>query len=277
VTFETSYLLYVIFALGAAAVLLLLPRSQRSLSMAGELLGLAALAALVVTLAMRVAPPGMNVPFYVFAILALIAASRVITHPRPVYSAVYLIVVVICVAAMVLLTGAEFLAVALVIVYAGAILVTYVFVIMLAQQAGSPAYDRRAREPLAATFVGFLLMAALAGQLVHRPARAESSEDGASGTKVVPVFQLLDGESPDFVDVPAYAEAPSHEAGPVQSNTRNVGLVVATKYVVALELAGVLLLVAMIGAIALSKKRVPSDQVTRPRELGRVGKEVEPF
>ncbi len=58
------------------------------------------------------------------------------------------------------------LAAALLIIYAGAILVTYVFVIMLAQQPSAPAWDTEAREPLFAVLAGFLLIAALAGVMV---------------------------------------------------------------------------------------------------------------
>ena len=56
-------------------------------------------------------------------------------HPRPVYSAVYFVLVVLATTGLCVLAAAEFLAAALVIVYGGAIMVTYIFVIMLAQQA----------------------------------------------------------------------------------------------------------------------------------------------
>jgi len=57
-----------------------------------------------------------------------------------------------------------------------------------------------------------------------------------------------------------------------------IGAEVTTKYVVALELSGVLLLISMVGAIALSRKPITSDVILSPhRTLGRIGKEVEPF
>jgi hypothetical protein len=61
-------------------------------------------------------------------------------------------------------------------------------------------------------------------------------------------------------------------------NTISIGAAVMTQHVVALELAGVLLLISMVGAIALSRKRITSDMIRTPhRALGNVGKEVEPF
>src|SRR4030095_6722893 len=82
--------------------------------------------------------PGPERPEFFFAVFSLIAiasAGRMITHNRPVYSALYFIMVVLSSAALFLMLQAEFMAFALVIVYAGAILITYMFVIMLAQQA----------------------------------------------------------------------------------------------------------------------------------------------
>ena len=98
----------------------------------------------------------------------MLGALRVITHPRPVYAALYFILTVLASAGLFLLLSAEFMAFALVIVYAGAILITYLFVIMLATQAPEEGheevlaeYDTAAREPIAATVVGFVLLGAL--------------------------------------------------------------------------------------------------------------------
>jgi len=256
VTASTVYILYFVFALGGAAVYLLLPQPERSKTMAGGVLGVAALAALIVLLAARVVTPTDTAPyFYLFAAIAVFAAARVITHTKPVYSALYFVLVVVAVAALLVLQQAEFLAVALIIIYAGAIIVTYLFVIMLAQRPEPPAYDIRAREPLLAVLVGFVLMAAVAGRAADLPVT----------------------KAPTTITVSTSAPtAPAVMAG--ESNTSSIGWLVMTRYVVALEIAGVLLLVAMIGAIALSKKKVPIDglgAIARP--LGQVGREVPPF
>jgi len=187
--------------------------------------------------------------------MAILAATRVITHPKPVYSAIYFVAVVIAVAALLVLQEAEFLAVALVIIYAGAILVTYLFVIMLAQQPGSPIYDRRTREPFLAVVVGFVLMAMIAGRAGELPARAAEKAILADGGR-----------------------NPATTASLLTGNTMAIGAAVTTKYVVALELSGILLLISMVGAIALSRKRLTSDVIRTPlRTLGQIGKEVEPF
>jgi NADH-quinone oxidoreductase subunit J len=245
-------MLYLIFTLGGVGLYFLLPNPGRSKTVAGAILGLSALAALLVLLIVRVTPGATTGYFYLFAAIALIAAVRVITHPRPVYSAVYFVLVVVAVAALLVLQGAEFLAIALIIIYAGAILVTYLFVIMLAQPTGSPAYDRRAREPFFTVLVGFILMGAVAGKAGDLPA----------------------GTQPPTVPVSSAESV----AGWPDGNTAAVGQDVMTKYVTALEIAGVLLLISMVGAIALARKRVPSEEVAPPeRPLGEVGKEVAPF
>ena len=66
-------------------------------------------------------------------------------------------------AGMLVMLEAEFMAFAMVIIYAGAILVTYVFVIMLASQSGEALSDRRARSPMAACLSGFLLLSTVSG------------------------------------------------------------------------------------------------------------------
>jgi NADH-quinone oxidoreductase subunit J len=248
-------LLYFIFALGGAGIYFLLPRGDRPKVVVGAILGLSAVIAFIIVLATHVMssdPAGGY--FYVFATIALVAAARVITHSKPVYSAVYFVLVVVAVAAMLVLLHAEFVAIALIIIYAGAIMVTYLFVIMLARQPGSPIYDRRAREPFLAVLAGFVLMAAVAGRAGDMPERADRN---------VPVTLTASDEP-----VPMLPD----------SNTLAVGATVMTKYVVALEIAGMLLLIAMVGAIALSKKKVPTDgHRPEPVTLGVVGKEVPPY
>lgn len=251
----TAYFLYAIFAVGGAGVYFLLPRTEKPKTVVGAGLGIAALLGLIALIATRIAAPEDSaVLFYLFSAIAVLAAVRVITHPRPVYSAVYFVLVVLAVAALLVLQEAEFLAVALVIIYAGAILVTYVFVIMLAQQPGSPVYDRRAREPFAAVLAGFVLMGAIAGRAADLP-------DPPQQTATVSLTQDQ-GES----------------AVTALGNTYVIGAAVMTKYVVALEISGVLLLVALVGALGMTRKKVPSETVrAAQRPLGEVGKDLEPY
>ena len=243
------YLIYGVFALGALGVYLLMPQPGRTTRTGGAIISVAALAGVLALCADRfLAPSGVNVLFYVAAAVALVSAVKMITHEKPVYSALYFVLVVLAVTPLLLLQAAEFLAVALVIVYAGAILVTYVFVIMLSQQSDQPIYDRRAREPLLAVFAGFVTMAAVAGQIDEVP--------GISGER------------------PAVTASEAASVG----NTTEVGAVMMEEYLVAFELAGVLLLIAMIGAIAVSRKQVPPDEtVSAAPPPGKIGREVPPF
>jgi NADH-quinone oxidoreductase subunit J len=252
----TAHLLYLVFALGGRGIYFLLPRAGRSKTLIGAVFGASAVAALLILLAVRVVSPDETTAYYyVFATIAVLAAARVITHPKPVYSAIYFVLVVVAVAALLVLQQAEFLAVALLIIYAGAILVTYLFVIMLAHQGGSPVYDRRSREPFLAVLAGFVLMAAIAGRAEDLPQAA-----GAVTARAT----LTSDSNP----------APERPVG----NTAAIGAAVMTRYVVVLEVAGVLLLVAMVGAIALSRKKVPVERfAARPKPIGQVGREVEPF
>ena len=261
-TSGVAYILYGLFALGGVGLYLALPRPEGAHSRAGAVIGVAAIVGLLVLLgADYVAPHSANVFFYLFSAVALLAAGRVVTHPKPVYSAVYFALLVLCVAVLLVIQRAEFLAVALVIIYAGAILVTYAFVIMLAQQAGGETADLKSREPLAAVLVSFVVMGALVGRiddlrtLPVAPARSDVVLQGTADVSLVAV-----GEEP-----------------PV-GNTIAVGRLMFGSFVVVIELAGLLLLVAMIGAIAMARKRVPLEEVgPPPPPLGQIGRQVPPF
>lgn len=247
-----ALLLYLVFAVGGVGLYLLLPKAGVSKTRAGMVIGLIAVTGFFTVLATQIISPDATTGyFYLFSIIAVLAAARVVTHPKPVYCAVYFVLVVIAVASLLVLLHAEFLAIALLIIYAGAILVTYLFVIMLAQQAGSPVYDLRSREPFWSVFAGFLLMAAIAGQ----------------------AGQMLDADPvvPQRPVLAASADQP-------QGNSVAIGELLMTKHLVALEIGGLLLLISMIGAIAMARKEVPTEVSEAPaKPLGQIGREVKPF
>lgn len=221
---------YLIPVLGALAIYLILPSERRAGRIAPLALGVVAIGAMVGVLARSLGHS--HVLFYLLAVLAVLAAARVVTHRKPVYSAVYFLLLVVSVAGIAVLLGAEFLAAALVIIYAGAILVTYAFVIMLAQGASPRIWDTEAREPLLAVLAGFVLIAALSGVMVN----AKGMEEAGAGIQAV-------------------------QAAAGSSNTLALGAELMTTYVVAFEAAGVLLLVGIIGGISLATRRLvdPSD------------------
>ena len=153
-------ILYSGCVLGAVALYLLLRPAPGAVKVIGILLGLGALGWIVKESAAAFGSPdeGAAEPFYVlFSLIAVASAVRMITHRRPVYSALYFVLVILSSAGLFLLLEAEFMAFALIIVYAGAVLITYLFVIMLAQQAPQAGqeeykadYDLVPREPAAA-------------------------------------------------------------------------------------------------------------------------------
>lgn len=99
--------------------------------------------------------------FYSFAGLAILGGGLLITQKNPVHAAISFALVVLSTCGLFLLLGAPFLTAATIVVYAGAIIVTFLFVIMLAQQSGVSAADQRSREPFLASLAGFVLLGAL--------------------------------------------------------------------------------------------------------------------
>ncbi len=168
-------ILYAGLALGAIGVAIAMPRKGTNPQVIGALLAGAGVGAVLIALAvvgLRSGEGAANIFFYVFAAIGLGSALRVITHQRPVYAALYFVLTILSSAGLFLLLAAEFMTFALIIIYAGAILITYLFVIMLATQAPSEEaiealsdYDAQSREPVISTVVGFALLAALVGML----------------------------------------------------------------------------------------------------------------
>ncbi|HEY2253965.1 MAG TPA: NADH-quinone oxidoreductase subunit J, partial [Planctomycetaceae bacterium] len=194
----------VILALGAAGVYLMLPRGPVSgLRWPRFLGGALATLALVLMITMAIQAPA-DAPrlentgktiiwpiedqpdvtcytFHFLAFVSLASAVMMITSRNPVYSALWFAMVLLANSGLFLLQKAEFLSAATVIVYAGAIVVTFLFVIMLAQPAGAARYDHHSREPLLVTLTGLLLASVLVGSL-HYSARFEDRDAGATRT-----------------------------------------------------------------------------------------------
>ncbi|MDP2143042.1 MAG: NADH-quinone oxidoreductase subunit J [Gallionella sp.] len=176
-----------------------------------------------------------TIVFYVFAALTLFAALRVITARNPVHAVMFLVLAFISSSGIWLLLEAEFLAITLVLVYVGAVMVLFLFVVMMLD-----INLVRLREG----FWRWLPFgAALAGLMVFQMVWVLGSTEIAGGV-----------------------EAVRHAAD--YSNTKELGRLIYTDYVYPFELAAVLLLIAMVAAIALtlrrrkdSKSQVVADQV----------------
>ena len=165
--------------------------------------------------------------FYVFAALAVAAGVMVVCSRNPVHSVLFLILAFFNAAGLFVLMGAEFLAMILVIVYVGAVAVLFLFVVMM--------LDIDFAD-LRSGFVRYLQVGALVGVILL----AELILD--IGSRVI---------APGMLGV----RVPSAAGGLALTNTRALGDILYTRYLFAFQAAGLILLVAMIGAIVLTLRR----------------------
>src|SRR6266481_3718483 len=151
--------------LGTIGVYLLLPRPRPYPALWGVTAsGLALLLCGFTLIRSGMAAPE-NLLFYCFSALAIGSGVMMITQKNPVHAALSFALVVLSTCGLFLLQAAPFLMAATIIIYAGAIVVTFLFVIMLAQQIGTSDADQRSREPLLSCVAGFVLLAAVLGLL----------------------------------------------------------------------------------------------------------------
>jgi NADH:ubiquinone oxidoreductase subunit 6 (subunit J) len=146
---------------GGAAVYLLLPRPKPYPVLWGAGLGLIALilAGVLLTRSGIVSPE--TILFWAFSAIGIVSGVLLVTQHNPARAALSFALVVLSTCGLFLLLAAPFLMAATTIIYAGAIIVTFLFVIMLAQQVGLSDADDRSREPLLASITGFVLLGAL--------------------------------------------------------------------------------------------------------------------
>ncbi|MCY2963497.1 MAG: NADH-quinone oxidoreductase subunit J [Planctomycetota bacterium] len=194
--------------------------------------------------------------FHALAFVSVACAVMMITSRNPVYSAIWFAMVLLSNSGLYLLPQAEFLAAATIIVYAGAIVVTFLFVIMLAQPNGAARYDRFSREGLLSALTGLLLSGVLiaAIHLVSRTEGRAPVADAAArpaGSVVAiqaaanPTSLLPDGENPNA----------AHVAGLGKSLFRD--------HVVSVEITGLLLLAAVVGAMLIAGHRIEESHVRK--------------
>ena len=174
--------------------------------------------------------------FYFFSAILLLSALRVITARNPVHAALALVLAFFTAAGLWILLEAEFLAITLVLVYIGAVMVLFLFVVMM--------LDINLEE-LRRDFWSYLPAGALVG-----------------GLMVVEMIMVLGGKNFGL------ATPTPHAAD--YSNTKELGRVLYTEYVYPFELAAVILLVAMVAAIALTHRKRGDIKRLNPAEQVKV-------
>jgi NADH-quinone oxidoreductase subunit J len=165
--------------------------------------------------------------FYLFATIMVLSAVMVITARNPVHSVLWLILCFFNAAGLFVLLGAEFLAMILVIVYVGAVAVLFLFVVMMLDVN----FEELRRGFIHYLPIGIAVAAVLLVELVIAGGAFAIDPDAVTRARApVPVDQTI-------------------------SNTRAIGQILYTQYVYVFQLSGLILLVAMIGAIVLTHRQ----------------------
>ncbi|MEJ2317075.1 MAG: NADH-quinone oxidoreductase subunit J [Gammaproteobacteria bacterium] len=171
--------------------------------------------------------------FYVFAAVLVFSATMVITRRNPVHSVLFLVLAFFNAAGLWMLLEAEFLAITLVLVYVGAVMVLFLFVVMM--------LDIEVAE-LRASFIKYMPIGILIGLLM--------------------IVELLLVVGPEHFGLDKYAAPAKHAAD--YSNTKELGEMLYTNYLYPFEIAAVILLVAIVAAISLTLRRRPETRYQDP-------------
>lgn len=177
-----------------------------------------------------------SVLFYLLAIVLVVAALRVITAPNPITAVLNLILAFFSAAMLWILIGAEFLGLLLVLVYVGAVMVLFLFVVMM--------LDVRS-ESLRKGFKAYLPAGLFVG--------------------LVMVLEMAFVLASTWLDAGAPADLPEN-----YNNTRALGELMYTDYVFAVEIGAVILLVGMVSAIALTLRKRRDVKYNNPAEQVKV-------
>jgi NADH-quinone oxidoreductase subunit J len=247
----------------------MLPKFERRRPWTAGLIGLAAAAALGIGWLQPSGEWVHDLPFYLFSGAAVGAGVLMITDRDPVHSALWFAATTLSVCGLFLLRSAAFLAAATAIVYAGAIIVVFLFVIMLARQTGAARYDQQAAQPLASSVLVFGLLGAVLFSIdTWRMSGTMTTQDG---TGPAPAFlsarpehesHSLSKPQPSQT-MPSNTTTRAEEEGDISSETagetefgtlRGLGRSLFGDYLFAVEVAGTLLVVAAVGAMAIAPR-----------------------
>jgi NADH-quinone oxidoreductase subunit J len=183
-----------------------------------------------------------SVIFYFFALITVLSAASVVSVKNPVHAALFLVLTFFSTACIWMLLEAEFLAITLVLVYVGAVMVLFLFVVMMLD-----INIARIREG----FIRFLPVGIALAVVMFGLIYAVVSDDQFSlQSMAAPVAKAAD-----------------------YSNTKELGKILYTEYVFAFEIAAVILLVAIIAAISLTMRRRPDTRYQNPSQQIKVRKQ----
>ena len=237
--------------LGALGMWLLLPRPTLRGRLVGGVFAAVALGLVVSRLPALGTLTGQGL-FYLIAGVTITSAAAAISLRNPLYCAIWFAMTLLGTAGLFLLQGAQFLAVATVVVYAGAILVTFLFVLMLAEPSGRAAYDRLSWEGLLSAVGGVVLIGIL--------------------TTAIGSIMAEESANPKLIG-PADAELA--EGILRNDHVMALGREMFGPQWIAVQVGGVLLLAALIGAAAIvaggkslqgSSDGATGESVTSPSE-----------
>jgi NADH-quinone oxidoreductase subunit J len=176
------------------------------------------------------------VVFYVFAAIMVFAAARVITVRNPVHAALFLVLTFFTCAAIWLLLEAEFLAITLVLVYVGAVMVLFLFVVMMLDVNVEPLREGFVKYLPVGILVGLIMLVEMVFLITHRYFNAEQ----------FPV--------------------PERAVADAMSNTEQLGRLLYDEYLFQFEIAAIILLVAIVAAISLTMRRRPNTKYQTPSQ-----------
>lgn len=237
-----------------AGLWLLLPRGGSPGRGIGAFLSAAALG-LFAYVVVRI-DPGHKIGDAVFLLLAtttIVSAIGAVTLRSPVYCAIWFALTLLGTAGLFLYQGAQFLGVATVVVYAGAILVTFLFVLMLAQPKGLTAYDRVSWEGMLSAATGAVLVGLLSAIIFAPPPPVEGEPGGSLAGAAAGRVSAADRD--------AEILSPQHMA--------HLGGQLFSRHLIAVEVAGTLLLVALVGAVAIVAQGKAAGSASAAMQEGR--------
>ncbi len=232
--------------LGALGMWLLLPRPSVRGRMAGTIMAVMALGLVASRLPALAGITAQGV-FYLIATVTIVSAAAAISLPNPIYCAIWFAMTLLGTAGLFLLQGAQFLAVATVVVYAGAILVTFLFVLMLAEPSGRAACDRLSWEGMLSAVGGVVLIGILTTAIGSIMAEEAAQSDSRASAVADPACEVLS-----------------------EDHVATLGREMFGPQWIAVQAAGVLLLAALVGAAAIvTRERFPEGRTAGPANLTR--------